>query len=218
MNMIIIGHRGAKGLAPENTLASIKAGIKAGAKWIEIDVRTTSDGHVVVIHDATTARVASKMLVVAHTTLDSLKAARVQGEQIPTLSEVIALTKNKAVLNIEIKAFGCIPEVVRQTRLAGYQNIVVSSFSRNIVEKVQAQDPKIRCALLQAFNPFAFKTIKGLYAVGFHHLFAPRSAIALAKKQGLLTYVYTVNDPARVESLKARGIDALVTDFPDTFA
>ncbi len=215
--MIIIGHRGAKGLAPENTIAAITAGIAANADWIEIDVRATKDGKAVVIHDATTARVSSKKLLVAQTTSEKLTEAHVKTEPIPSLEQAFAAVAGKAILNVEIKSFGCVPEVVALTKRAGYDAVVVSSFSRNILDKVRSLDPKVKRALLLAFNPFAFRGLAGLYAVGFHHLFAPRSAIAAAKKLNLVTYAYTVDDPKRAAGLESRGIDGIVTNFPNKF-
>lgn len=213
--MIIIGHRGAKGLAPENTIAAIKAGVNAGADWIEFDVRATSDGQAVVIHDATTARVSSKKLLVAQTPLVRLREALVNGEKIPTLQEAFEAVGNKAKVNVEIKSFNSRQEVIQAAKRAGFDTVMVSCFSKGILSKIHTTEPRVKLALLQAFNPFAFRNMKGLFAVGFHHLFAPRSAIALAKKHGLFTYAYTVDDPARAQALVSRGIDGIVTNFPD---
>lgn len=213
--MIIIGHRGAKGLAPENTIAGIKAGIKAGADWIEFDVRATSDGHAVVIHDATTARVSSKKLIVANAPLTTLREALVNGEKIPTIQEAFEAVGTAAKINVEIKSFSSRQTVIDAIKRVGFDNVVVSSFSKGILTKIHDTEPRVKLALLQAFNPFAFRNTKGLFAVGFHHLFAPRSAIALAKKNGLFTYAFTVDDPERAKALVSRGIDGIVTNFPD---
>lgn len=207
-NMIIIGHRGAKGLAPENTLKAIKAGIAAGADWIEIDVRATKDGQVVLMHNATTARVAEKKHTVAKTPYAKLTP-------VPTLHSVVEHVTQGVTLNIELKSAGCEQAAIAAAKHLGYDRVVVSSFSRAFLRRVHTLDPRIRLALLLTFNPFAFRRVSGLYAVGFYHLFAPRSAVALAKKLNLFTYAYTVDDPARAAALTARGIDAIVTNYPN---
>lgn len=212
--MIIIGHRGAKGLAPENTLKAINTGIASGADWIEIDVRATSDGQVVLMHDATTTRVTGKKYTVAKTPYAELSTAQVSGHPIPTLHKIVAALDKEVTLNIELKSVGCEQAVVEAAKHLGHTRMIVSSFSRVLLQKIHARDPRIRLALLLTFNPYAFRRVPGLYAVGFHHLFAPRSAVALAKKQGLFTYAYTVDDPSRAAGLAARGIDAIVTNNP----
>ncbi|HEU5187157.1 MAG TPA: glycerophosphodiester phosphodiesterase [Candidatus Saccharimonadales bacterium] len=213
--MLIIGHRGAKGLAPENTIKAIKAGIAAGADWIEVDVRATQDRQVVLAHDATTTLAPNKKYVIAKTPSSEFAAAG-KDRRIPTLQNAVKQMAGQT-LNIELKSSGCEQAVRDAVEQLGYSRVVVSSFSRALLQQIYCLDPKIRIALLLAFNPFAFRKMSGLYAVGFHHLFAPRSAIALAKKQGLFTYAYTIDSSVRAQALVARGIDAIVTNYPNKF-
>ena len=88
--MKVIGHRGAAGLALENTLEAIQAGIAAGVDGIEFDVHLTSDSHFVLCHDPTLKRVSSHDTAIEKTTLKDLRALRLSnGERIPTLQEAL---------------------------------------------------------------------------------------------------------------------------------
>src|SRR5579859_6338194 len=94
----IIGHRGAAGLAPENTLAAIRAAAAAGARWVELDVQLTRDGVPVLLHDSTLERTTDGEGKVGDADLDALRrvdagswfAPRFLGQRVPTLAEAVA--------------------------------------------------------------------------------------------------------------------------------
>lgn len=109
--IMVIAHRGFSGQAPENTLASFQKAVELGSDMIELDVRFSKDGQVVVIHDDTIDRTTNGRGKVADYTLKELKqfdagswfAPQFSGERIPTLKEVLELVKGKVLVNIEIK-------------------------------------------------------------------------------------------------------------------
>ena len=100
-----MGHRGAAALAPENTLAAVRAAARAGLSWVELDVRLTRNGHPVLSHDATLARAAGRRWPIALASLEKLRSADVGGgERLPTLGEAIALCADLGLgVNIELK-------------------------------------------------------------------------------------------------------------------
>ena len=110
---LIIGHRGAKGLAPENTLPAFRAGMAAGADGVEFDVQRTVDGHLVVFHDDDLKRLAGVDGRIVKRTLAMLReldvgryaGAQYAGEIIPTLDEVLDALPDDCFLNIEAKRF-----------------------------------------------------------------------------------------------------------------
>lgn len=227
--MQIIGHRGAKGLAPENTLAGIRHALDLGVvDWIEIDVRHSADGKLLVLHDAFTGRVAEKHRWVRASSSASLRVLPLKdGQFIPLLSEVMELAGGRARLNIELKTSLCstpvaeaIASAVRQGHT--YDEFLVSSFIPRALKAVHTLDPRIPLGLLQfpylsaAYLPFV-RTL-GLRAVGFSKAGLSASSVARAKKSGLFTYAYTVNDEATLARMQRIGIEGVVTDYPDNIA
>ena len=110
-----IGHRGACGYEPENTLLSFKKAIELGADFIELDVHLSEDKHLIVIHDYTLDKTTKGKGKVSEKTLKEIKSYRTKekNQQIPTLQEVIKAVKGKAKLNIEIKGVNPAKEVAK---------------------------------------------------------------------------------------------------------
>lgn len=223
--MQIMGHRGAAGLAPENTIAAIAEGLAAKADWIEFDVRRTQDGHIVLVHDRSTRRIAKKSLTVHKAAMEQLRELEMKrGEAIPTLEEAMQIIGKKAKINIEIKSPDCVPQVVELIQSyikKGYpaSHFLVSSFSPAVLRAAYKLDKKIPYSLLQIW-PVRFRWLRSvkLSAVGFYHISALTPFIvALAKRKGLYTYAYTVNSVEEAKGLKRLGIDGIVTNFPNKF-
>lgn len=223
--MEIIGHRGAKALAPENTLAGIRFALTRGVDWIEFDVRTTKDGQAVVVHDRTLLRIAGDRGRVDRYSLAEVRLiATRSGEPIPTLNEVLDVIGTKAKINIELKdTASAVPvaTAIHQRIVAGRSaaDFLVSSLRVKPLRKLQSLDPTIRLAYLHTIWPFRFMTMPGLrlYAVGFFGLIAPRLALRLAKEADLWIYVYTVNHKDIARHFEQRGVDAIITDTPQAF-
>lgn len=223
--MQIMGHRGAAGLAPENTIAAIVEGLAAGADWIEFDVRRTQDGHIVLVHDRTTRRVATKRVAIHKTDMAELQALEMKrGAAIPTLEEAIEIIGDKARVNIEIKSPDCVPQVVALVQKyikKGYKpsHFLISSFSPAVLRAAYQLDKKLPYGLLQIW-PVRFRWLRSvkLSAVGFYHISALTPfIIALAKRKGLYTYAYTVNSVEEAKQLKRLGLDGIVTNYPNKF-
>ncbi|KAB2854067.1 MAG: glycerophosphodiester phosphodiesterase, partial [Anaerolineae bacterium] len=109
----VVGHRGASGLAPENTLPALEAGIAAGANLVEVDVQRTTDGVLIIFHDDSLERLTNGKGVVAQKSLAELKALdagshfspQYAGTTLPTLDEALALVMSKGKhLVIEAKS------------------------------------------------------------------------------------------------------------------
>ncbi|MBK9249726.1 MAG: hypothetical protein IPM69_16815 [Ignavibacteria bacterium] len=111
VNQFVVGHRGSSGTAPENTLASVREALSAGADMVELDVQLTADHEIVVFHDAVLGRTTpgkGKVITTHSNTMHALDAGawfskEFTGETVPSLRQAIALIKGKAYLNIEIK-------------------------------------------------------------------------------------------------------------------
>lgn len=223
--MQIMGHRGAAGLAPENTIAAIAEGLAAKADWIEFDVRRTQDGHIVLVHDRSTRRIAKQRLTIRKAAMEQLRDLDMKrGESIPTLEEALEIIGKKAKVNIELKSPDCVPQVIELIQSyvkKGYplSHFLVSSFSPAVLRAAYQLDKKIPYSLLQIW-PVRFRWLRSvkLSAVGFYHISALTPFIvALAKRKGLYTYAYTVNSVEEAKGLKRLGLDGIVTNFPNKF-
>ncbi|HET9411873.1 MAG TPA: glycerophosphodiester phosphodiesterase [Candidatus Saccharimonadales bacterium] len=221
--MQIIGHRGAAGLALENTLASFKAAINAGVDWIEFDVRATSDGRVVVSHDAHTLRTGHRPKLISRNTYATLRNINLKGgHTIPTIAEAFNAIGRQAKINVEIKTPGCAEAVVQNIERmvkngASYSDFMVSSFKVPRLREVHRLNSKIALALLHGTRPYKFLKLKGLrvQAVGFSGKRLPDKAIHQAELRELMVYVYTINTLKSAQKFQERGVQAIVTNRPD---
>lgn len=216
--MLVIGHRGAAGLAPENTLESLRAGKESGADILEFDVRLTADNIPILSHDPTLHG-----RIVRKATLADLK------EHGPTVTLVSVLDEflGEILLNVEYKPVDGV-EVIYEllnkryiNHLREWDNVLISSFHVRILWKLRSLSKHVNIALLHSVNPFAFVTYNRklkLAAVGWHRLHVNKLAVEIAKKAGIFTYVYTVNRPQAAKLLDNQNIDAVVTDYPDRIA
>lgn len=215
--MLIIGHRGAAGLAPENTLESLTAGMDAGADILEFDIRSTADHTLILAHDARLHG-----LTIRKHSLAELQAAGM----VTLFTDVLDTFFGKVILNIELKhedsavaAYSALRTYVAKDN--DWDTVIFSSFKPKALRLLRERSKKVNLALLQHANQFSFALYHrelNLTAVGFHRLFANALAIATAKELGLFTYAYTVNRTATAARLSRRGIDGIVTDYPNIIA
>ncbi len=219
---LCIGHRGARGHEPENTLRSVRRALELGAHGIEIDV-WFADGELVVIHDAKLDRTTNGRGYVSQKTFAQLRALDAgQGERIPTLREVFETVDRRAFIHIELKGRrtagpvgALIAEFVEQ-RGWRCEDFVVSSFHR--AELRAMSDPRIPIALLLA-RPTRLYALSArrvrASAVNPALRFVTQRFVEDAHRRGLRVFVYTVNDPADLARMRAWGVDGVFTDFPE---
>lgn len=221
--MLVIGHRGARGLANENTIESMQAGVDSGALILEIDIQLSQDGIPIVLHDASLLRTHGIRAKVRHLDYAQIKKITADGYPIPTLKEALDEYWGKVYLNIEVKSRGtghATAELINRTfikKQSDWQNCFVSSFSVRELKAAREISPKLNLALIQNRNPFAFLAYVrklNLAAVGFHRLYTNPLATGVAKKLNMFTYAYTVNRPKGAIIMAENGIDAIVTDYP----
>lgn len=221
--MLVIGHRGAAGLARENSLEALRAGADAGADILEFDVRLTKDKIPVVVHDFHTLRTHKDPSIISRLTLEELKK-RTEKLPITPLSQVLDEFFGIIILNIELKGRGT-GKVVAELLANNYatssklwDNVLISSFRGSELQVVRGISEYANLALLHSENPFLFIAYQRrlrLTAVGFHRLYISRFAIEIAKRAKLFVYAYTVNRPHTAFMLAQQGIDGVVTDRPN---
>ena len=232
----IVGHRGAKANAPENTLVAIRRAHEEGASWIEFDAKLTKDNAVVLMHDETLERTSNGKGPVAEATLAEIKkldagawfGPAFKGETIPTLEEAIALMASLGMgFNIEIKPCpGREAETAERACalvLAKWRGPtpIVSSFKRQSLEAAKAAAPSLpRGYLAEELGRSWRSEAEALACVAIHpgwkHL--TRQLVRDVKEAGFKALVWTVNEPARARELVAWGVDSIITDRPADIA
>jgi glycerophosphoryl diester phosphodiesterase len=198
--------------------------MKAGADILEFDIRLTKDKIPVLTHDFHTLRTHRDTSIISRLTLAEL-LARTESEPIVPLRTVLDEFFGKILLNIEIKGRGTaevLMEILKKEYIkkpSDWDALLFSSFRGKELSSVRKASKKANLALLHTENPFifvAYHRLLRLTGVGFHRLYVNRLALEIARKAGLFTYAYTVNRPKAATILASKGIDGVVTNYPDS--
>ena len=165
-HVLRIGHRGAAGHAPENTLAAIQRGIELEADFVEIDVRCTADGVLVALHDATVNRTTNGKGRVDSLSLPEIRALDAgNGEHIPTLEQVLKVAAGKTGLMLELKVGGVAPMTVQAVQKAGFKDpVIYASFLHEELTHVRAVETE--AALMVLFDRLPRAPVA--YAMQYH--------------------------------------------------
>lgn len=220
--MLCIGHRGAAGYEPENTLLSIRRALEMGAAGIEIDVHLIH-GELLVFHDHRLDRTTNGKGLLRRHTLAYLRALDAgKGEPIPLLREVLDTINRRALVNIELKGRRTAAPVLAllrdYTRNRGWSpaDFLISSFHRPELRQLRGAGFPIGILFVRAprhYGPLA-------RALGAHALHVPLQQVtpALVNRvhaDSLKLFVFTVNTPADIQRMQEMGVDGIFTDFPD---
>ena len=195
--MKIIGHRGAAGLALENTLPSIELAKLLGVNAIEFDIRKTSDNKLVICHDADLDKVAGQNTKIHSLTLKQLQKITLKDSQsyVPTLQEGLKMADKTPVI-IEIKETGCTQLLLDIVSKFKDLDITIASFKLDELAKLREQSTTIKLYGLERTKPYDIlqyaKDLK-LNGVGLNFWMLNPLTYFMAKKYNLSMYVYTVN-------------------------
>ncbi|WP_442602000.1 glycerophosphodiester phosphodiesterase [Paenibacillus sp. KN14-4R] len=228
---LIIGHRGAAGEAPENTLGSFQLALEQGAEGLELDVHLSKDGQLVVCHDATLDRTTDMTGYIHQLTVEELKKAdagswfheKFANERIPLLEEVFDLVPPHIMINVEIKHtydHHLEPALVDLLRRRGrLDSVVVSSFDFKSLLGLKLLEPEAKIGLLYDVNLVrhsALASTLGVPVYSLHPNFRRIDAedVRDAVQQGLQVYPYTINDAEMMEQAIQYGVSGIITDYP----
>jgi len=217
--MIKVGHRGARAYEPENTLLSFKKAIELGVDAVELDVRKSKDGEIIVIHDADIKRTTNGSGLVADLTLKQIKSFSTdKNEKIATLEEALDCIDNKVKVFIELKETGFEDQVLSIVQKKGLvKNVVIVSFLEDALKKVRDLNQEIETGLIYARHKNPIKAALGLKAqwlLAFYK-FTHTANVQKAHENGLKVLVWTVNTLEEVAEMKKKGVDAMASDKPD---
>ncbi len=234
-NLVRIAHRGASGPchAPENTLAAFRAAIEIGVDGVECDVHCTKDGQAVVIHDRTLDRTTDSKGAVEKLTLDEVKEAdagswfdpQFAGERIPTLQEVLKLTKGKVITLVEIKEKGVADRVVEEIEKAkSTTEVVIISFHASALKDAQEINPRIPRAFLvsgrkairrrSAILDLVQQAAELGSALDLGSKLITPQLVREAHLRGVGVWAWTVDDEEKMKKLAAMGVDAITSNYP----
>jgi glycerophosphoryl diester phosphodiesterase len=236
---LIIAHRGASAHAPENTVAAFKLAVEHGADGVELDVKLSADGQMVVIHDQTVDRTTASNGVngknaVRDLTLEQLKSldaggcfdARFAGETIPTLDEVFSAVGQETLINVEITNYvspgDALPDRVADLviRRGLQERVFFSSFHPLNLIRVRRRLPDTPVAILTQVGEQG-RLLRGWLGrwvspevVHPYYLDVTDDYLDAEHRRGRRVNTWTVNDPNEIKRLFKIGIDGIITDDP----
>lgn len=235
----IVAHRGASYDAPENTIAAFRLAWEQGADGAEGDFYLSADGHIVCLHDRSLKRTAGSDRVVDKVPLNELKrfdvgkwkAAKYEGERIPTLVEVFEIVPEGKTLLIEVK---CGPEIVPQLKMdidvsaISKDQLEIIAFNAEVIAACRKALPDVKAHWLTSwreseagFEPSEADVLATLKRVNASGLDASANPNILTEafrnrleEQGYELHCWTVNDPALAKKMIDAGVKSITTDRP----
>jgi len=221
--LLCIGHRGAMGHAPENTLSSIRKALALGTPCMEIDVYSV-DGHLVVFHDSRLERTTNGTgYLLDQKFADLRKLDAGNGEKIPTLNEAFEAINLNAGVNIELKGPDTANPVVNfiaNMRESGWNDdlVLVSSFNHRELSLLNKLDPRIKLGAMMVGLPMddaEFAESLGAYSVHLSIEFIDRRFVKDAHARDLRVFVFTVDHPEDIDKMRELGVDGVFTNYPE---
>jgi len=214
-----VGHRGARAYEIENTLASFRKALELGANAVEIDVRKSKDGKVIISHDDNLKKVFGIDIPLSEATLEELK--ELTGNRIVTLEETLRFLDRKVEkILVELKEAGYekkVLDVIRKEELEDM--VIVVSFLEEALANIRRLDKKIETGLIYTKfrNPLdAALKLNAQYLVPLYRFVHTRD-VEKAHKNNLKVIVWTINTKEEAREYIARGVDGIASDKPDIF-
>lgn len=223
---IKVGHRGACGYEPDNTLSSFSKALSLNVDMIELDVHVCKSGELVVFHDYKLNKFLRNGGYISQKTLSELRSIDVgKGERIPTLSQVFDLVAStNIIINIELKGEGtpqAVADLIKdyvEHKGYSYTRFIVTSFNHYDLEAFRAVCPEVECGAIINGIPLGYaefgERVHAAYIVVSVNCIN-QALIDDAHKRGIKVLVYVVNEDDDIERMKLLGVDGIVSDFPD---
>lgn len=231
----IIAHRGAPRYAPENTLPSMVAAARRGARWVEVDVKLTSDLKPVIIHDDTVDRTTNGKGLVAGLTFEEVRrldagikfGPEFAGTKVPTLEELIECVLDLDIgLQLELKptpgddieTAEVALDVLKTLWPAGRKNLFITSFSIRSLHAARAilpDVPRAFAVVVPPRNPRALLEETGCQILHCLSDLHTEESLRILADSGIEHAVAVINDPAQAHHFLAAGAQSILTDIPD---
>jgi len=229
MNPFISGHRGNPYSGPENSISSVKQALSIGVDAVEIDVHTTKDKRIVVIHDDKVDRTTDGKGYVKNFTLKQLKKLKLRipgskrnfsSENIPTLQEIINVVKGKVKLIIEVKENNLENQLIKIIEKNKITNsTLIISFYHKIIKKIKKIDKRIKTGILFVGNPIDVdKLAKSANAdsIAANYLFVDKEMVKKAHKNKLKVFVWNIDTTGDLKRMLKLRVDGIGSNKPST--
>lgn len=228
-----IAHRGASGVAPENTISAFLRSVEAGADIIELDVQLSKDLQVIVIHDETIKKFTGIDKNVKGLEFDYLKkldfgswfSPEFKGEKIPSLQEAFEKIGKKIKYNIEIKKGEKIyPGITKSVinlvnKFDILENVLISSFDLEVIKKLRELNKEITAGIIFEKNEWNYylkiaQKLDCQFIVPEKGLIT-ESNVSKARDMGISVYPYVSDEEEEILKLIQTGVDGIITNRPD---
>ncbi len=220
-NPLRIGHRGAAGHVLENTLGSIEKAIELNVDFVEIDLRLTRDGHVVVLHDATVDRTTRGHGRIKDLTLAQVKRIKtIDGQHVPTLEEVLKLTDGRVGLMLELKIRGLAKPATEIVEGSGFSSpVIYASFNHKELSRVREWFPSATIMPLISRGRIDPNIPAKLSAhhVGIRFDRVAKPVVESLHAAGVQVFVFTVNNADDIARMSDIEVDGIISDMPPAF-
>ena len=223
-SLLRIGHRGACGYEPENSLRSFKKALTLKVDMIELDVQICRSGELVVIHDSKVDRTTDGTGYVAKKSLEQLKRLDTgKGESIPTLQEVLDFVDNRIIVNIELKGKRTaqpVSALIKKYLHKGWDkdNFLLSSFSREELIEVRGNSPDLNIGVnitdLKK-DTMQFARLLGACSIHPSLKITTKKLVDEIHRQRMKVFVWTVNEEEDIARMKEMNVDGCFSDYPD---
>lgn len=235
---LILAHRGANKVAPQNTLPAFRKAVEFSADGIETDVHLTKDGEIVICHNYTVDDTSNGKGLIGDMTFAELRSldfgsyfsGEFKGVTLPTLSELIEVVKNMTLINIEIKAPKKKNDLVKKVLDEVYKfgiekNTIISCFDPKCIRESKELAPEVKTGLLYETGDLGTEIMnfgvsaycKQLNADAAHpqHILLTEEIVKDLHSNNLAVNPWTVNDYEDIKKYTAWGCDSLITNVPD---
>lgn len=224
-NIEIIAHRGGGDLAAENSILGMEKAIKNGAKWSEIDVQRTKDGHYIINHDSTFKRVANTNKRSIDLRLDEIKKLKIKdlfnengiAQPIPTLDEYLDAAKGKMGLFIELKGITAdekmVDDIIKMVKEKNMEKeIVILSLDYSLINYVEDNYPEIDTGYLYFFSIGSIESLRGDMLI-MEEQEATEDKVRKIKLSGKKAIVWTINKDESIDKFILSNVDGIITDY-----
>jgi glycerophosphoryl diester phosphodiesterase len=225
----VFAHRGAGSFAPENSLPAFEKAIKMGCDGIELDVRRSADGHIIVFHDRHTYRMTRVRGNIHRLNLSDirslyLKQSNFPLEKIPTLPEILDLAGKNVLINIDVKKENFsnngfeekILQIIDDFKCIN--NVIISSFNPFLLKKIALLNPKIHLGFIFR-NRSSMMMLNGHPVKSLHARFPILSIKYLSNlyQRSSKVYAWTVDEGKKMIELIKKGVDGIITNKPELY-
>ena len=225
--ILIFAHRGANSFAPENSLQAFEEALRINCDGIEMDLRYTASGDIVVFHDRNLRRMTGYSGYIHQLSLENIRKCFLNGNAkyiIPTFEEVLELIQDKVIINIEIKreftrSNGFEEKVVKiLKKFKLHDNIIISSYNPLVLKKIALISPHLHLGFIyrnRSQKLIAIGTLLKSLHINFRTL--SKRYLKTMQEKGYKIFPWTVDQINDMKRLVEMGVDGIITNRPEVF-